>query len=371
MSGSAGVQTDAAPLLELADLSLRVGEFALRDVSLQLGGGDYLVLLGPSGCGKTTLLRAIAGYYRTGADMIRLSGRPIGVMPPHRRRVGYVAQTVDLFPHMDVARNVAFGLRYLRLPRRERRRRLDRIVDLLGLRPLLERHPAMLSGGESKRASLARSLAVEPRVLLLDEPLSMLDPNARAAMLGTLRTIHRELGTATIHVTHEREEAWALAERGPDGREAGRVAVMRDGVIEQAGPVEELFRRPTSRFVAEFLGGANVFPATFERGPAGWEAVLEWGRLALAGPVEFERGWVQIRPESLVAVPEAGPGAVTGTVRSVSDRGIYRELTVELPGGHALRVHVAGASAPPARPGEAIHLRCATPPHPIRGGADA
>lgn len=367
MSGSAGVQTDAAPLLELEGLGLRVGAFALRNVSLRLGGGDYLVLLGPSGCGKTTLLRAIAGYYRTGADVIRLSGRPVGNVPPHKRGVGYVAQTVDLFPHMDVAHNVAFGLRYLRLPRRERRRRLDRIVDLLGLRPLLERHPAMLSGGESKRASLARSLVVEPRILLLDEPLSMLDPNARAAMLGTLRTIHRELGTATIHVTHEREEAWALAERGPDGREAGRVAVMRDGVIEQAGPVEELFRRPGSRFVAEFLGGANVFAATFERG----EAVLEWGRFALAGPAGFERGWVQIRPESLVAVPEGGQGAVTGTVRSVSDRGIYRELTVELPGGHALRVHVAGASAPTARPGEAIHLRCATPPHPIQGTDDA
>jgi ABC-type Fe3+/spermidine/putrescine transport system ATPase subunit len=142
---------------------------------------------------------------------------------------------------------------------------------------------------------------------------------------------------------------------------------MRDGAIEQTGPVEELFRRPGSRFVAEFLGGANVFPAAFE----GAEAILEWGRLALAAPVEFKAGWVQVRPESLVLVPEGADGTVAGTVRSVSDRGIYRELTVDLPGGHVLRVHVAGGERSPARPGEAVHLRCATPPHPIRGTDDA
>ena len=359
--------SQAAPLLELVGLSLKLGGFALRDVSLRLGAGDYVVLLGPSGCGKTTLLRSVAGYYRTEAGAVRLAGQPVGHLPPQKRGVGYVAQSVDLFPHMDVQQNVAFGLRYVKLDRAERRERLERIVDLLGLRPLLDRQPAGLSGGESKRVSLARSLVVEPRVLLLDEPLSMLDPNARTAMLDTLRAIHRALGTATVHVTHEREEAWALAERGPDGRDAGRVAVMRDGAIEQTGPVEELFRRPGSRFVAEFLGGANVFPATFE-GP---EAVLDWGRLALAEPAAFERGWVQIRPESLAIVRAPAGDTVAGTVRSASDRGIYRELTVELPGGHALRVHVAGAGRAPAQPGEVVHLRCATPPHPIRGTDDA
>jgi ABC-type Fe3+/spermidine/putrescine transport system ATPase subunit len=190
----------------------------------------------------------------------------------------------------------------------------------------------------------------------------MLDPNARAAMLDTLRTIHRELGTATIHVTHEREEAWALTER-----DAGGVAVMRNGAIEQTGTVEELFRKPQSRFVAEFLGGANVFRATFERG----DAVLAWGRLPMAEPPAFERGWVQIRPESLALVAEPGAGTVTGTVRSASDRGIYRELTVEMPDGHALRVHVAGAARVSALPGETVYLRCATPPHPIRETTDA
>jgi len=366
MTEVATAREPSAPVLELRRLSLTLGGFALREVSLRLGRGDYLVLLGPSGCGKTTLLRCIAGHYRAEPAALLMAGAPVGDVPPHRRRVGYVAQAVDLFPHLDVARNIAFGLRYVHLTGEQRQARFDRIVDLLGLRELLRRDPATLSGGESKRVTLARSLVVEPRVLLLDEPLSMLDPNARNAMLAALRLVHEELGTAAIHVTHEREEAWALA----GGGAAGRVAVMRGGRIEQAGPVEELFRRPKSRFVAEFLGGANVLPARFEKEGGAWLAVLDWAQLKLAGPVGFGRGWVQIRPESLALVPTAADGVVTGRVLGLSDRGIYRELAVEVAGGRVLRVHLSGA-AEVITPGQSIHLRCVTPPHPIPEDADA
>ena len=366
MTGPTGAREPDAPLLELRGLRLVLGDFSLRDVSLRLGAGDYVVLLGPSGCGKTTLLRCVAGHYRTAPGMVRLAGTPMGRTPPQKRHVGYVAQAVDLFPHLDVARNIAFGLRYLGLERALRRARFDRIVELLGLRSLLGRDPAMLSGGESKRVALARSLVLEPRVLLLDEPLSMLDPNARESMLATLRRIHTELGTATVHVTHEREEAWALTE----GDESGRVAVMRDGRIEQVGPVGELFRRPGSRFVAEFLGGANVFPARFERRAGRWLAVLDWAEFALPEAVGFESGWVQMRPEDLTPVEVEGVGVVAGRVLRAADRGIYRELAVQVPGGHVLRVHLPGGAAAVA-PGERILLRCTRAPHAIPEQSDA
>lgn len=344
------------PLLEMVDLNLKLGGFTLGPLSLLLARGDYLVLVGPSGCGKTSLLRTIAGVYAAESGRICLEGRDVNQLPPQKRGVGYVAQAVDLFPHMSVAKNVAFGLSYLKLSREEKRRRLDRMADLLGLRDLLPRNPSTLSGGEGRRVALARSLVVNPRVLLLDEPLSMLDHNARTGMLDILKTIHQELGTATIHVTHDREEAWASS---------GQCAVMRRGRIEQVGPVSDLFRQPGSRFVAEFLGGSNVFPARFEERAGRWFAILDWAEFALAAPVGFGRGYLQIRPESLVLAPQEGPGTIRGMVRSIADRGIYSEIVVEVPGGSILQVHMVTASCPELRVGNSINLRCATAPHAI------
>ena len=232
-------------LLAARNLTLRLGGFTLGELSLDLAPGDYLVLLGPSGCGKTTLLKAVAGICRPGRGEILLDGRDVTHIPVEKRGLGYVAQAADLFPHMDVAGNVAFGLRYLGLPKDERDRRFERTADLLGIRGLLSRRSWTLSGGEGKRVALARCLATSPKVLLLDEPLGGLDPNAKLAMLDVLRTIHGELGTATIHVTHDFQEARAI------GR---RCAVMREGRIEQIGPQEDLFREPATPFVAEFLG---------------------------------------------------------------------------------------------------------------------
>ena len=224
---------------------MRLNGFALQGISLSLMRGDYLVLLGPSGCGKTTLLRTLVGAHSVEAGQLFLEGEEAGSLPPHLRRIGYVAQSADLFPHMDVAANIRFGLAYLPLTAQEKRLRFERIVELLGVRALLSRRPANLSGGEGKRVAMARSLVVAPRALLLDEPLSGIDEHARPEMLRTLLMLHDELGTATIHVTHGRDEARRIG---------GRCAVMRAGWIEQAGTAEEIFRAPATPFVAEFLG---------------------------------------------------------------------------------------------------------------------
>ena len=344
------------PLLEMNDLSLKLGDFTLGPLSLSLAPGDYLVLLGPSGCGKTSLLRTVAGVYPIASGRVRMDGCDVGHLPPQKRSVGYVAQTANLFPHLNVAKNVAFGLAYLSLSSKEKQRRFERMVSLLGLQDFLERRPATLSGGESRRVALARSLVVNPRVLLLDEPLSMLDHNARTNMLDILMMIHDELGTATIHVTHDREEAWALNQR---------CAVMRQGRIEQSGSVNELFRQPNTRFVAEFLSGSNVFRARFERRGTRWVAVLDWAEFDLAGAVDFEEGFLQIRPESFLISPQQDTGTLRGVIRSLADRGIYSEILVEVANGNVLRVHTPTAGAADLQVGNSISLKCATPPHAI------
>jgi len=235
-------------LLEIRRLKLRLGEFALGEIFLRLARGDYMVLLGPSGCGKTTLLRAVAGLFGLPPGRLWLDGVDIGSLPPQKRRIGYVSQTTDLFPHLSVEQNIGFGLRYLGLTRAERRERVERMAKMLGVSGLLKRNTINLSGGEGKRVALARGLVVNPRILLLDEPLNGVDHYAREGMFDVLRMIHDELGTATIHVTHDREEAWAVG---------GRYAVMREGLIEQTGTSDELLNAPKTPFVEAFLGGGR------------------------------------------------------------------------------------------------------------------
>ncbi|HOX05442.1 MAG TPA: ABC transporter ATP-binding protein [Planctomycetota bacterium] len=351
----------SSAVLELRGLELALGAFRLGPVSLELAAGDYLVLLGPSGCGKTSLLKAIAGFHATAAGQLLVEGREAAGAPVHRRGIGYVSQTADLFPHLDVAGNVRFGQSYLRMTAAERRERFDAVVALLGLGGLLDREPATLSGGEARRVALARALAVSPRLLLLDEPLGMLDEQARPEMLETLKRLHAELGTATIHVTHEREEAWALE---------ARAAVMRQGRIEQVAPVGELFRRPATRFVAEFLGGANVLPARFEVRPGGKAfAILGWAEFGLSGAPGFADGWLLIRPEGLALAAPGSPGAFAATVRTVSDRGGHVEAALAVGGGNILRAHLVAENGAGLRAGAAVTLRLTAAPHAIPGDA--
>jgi iron(III) transport system ATP-binding protein len=221
----------------------------LKDVDLDIRPGELFAFLGPSGCGKTTLLRLIAGFNTADSGRVLTGGNDISGRPPWKRDVGMVFQSYALWPHMSVARNVAFGLEERRVPRADIARRVKAALDLVGLAALAERKPSQLSGGQQQRVALARTIAIEPKVLLLDEPLSNLDAKLRVQVRRELRDLQQRLGLTTIFVTHDQEEANAISDR---------IAVMNDGVVQQVGTPKELYERPANLFVANFLGTANI-----------------------------------------------------------------------------------------------------------------
>jgi putative spermidine/putrescine transport system ATP-binding protein len=239
----------ASAKVELVDLHRRYGEVrALDGLTLEIGPGELVALLGPSGCGKTTALRSLAGLERLDGGRILAGGRDITDVPANRRDMGMVFQAYSLFPHMTARENVAFGLRLRGIGTAERRRTADRFLDLVGLADRAQRYPHQLSGGQQQRVALARALAIGPRVLLLDEPLSALDAKVRAQLRDEIRRIQLELGTTTLFVTHDQDEALAMADR---------VAVMHAGRLEQVAPPVELYERPRTARVAEFVGLTN------------------------------------------------------------------------------------------------------------------
>jgi ABC-type Fe3+/spermidine/putrescine transport system ATPase subunit len=309
------------------NLSLRLGDFQLGPLSLQMDRTDYLVLLGPTGCGKTTLIKCIIGALGTERGHLFLDGSDIGVLAPNRRRVGYVAQITDLFPHLTVKENVGFGLRYMSLTAAERDARREKYLKLLNIEKLQDRSAQSLSGGESKKVSMARSLIVEPKLLLLDEPLGMLDHNERREMIEVLRTIHDELQTTTIHVTHDRHEAWGIAQK---------CAVMERGNLLEMGSVAELFRAPSTKFVAEFLGGTNIFKAKFDK----VVAQTSWGAVTVKKIADFTEGYILVRPEQISLATKERHKA-SGEVTAVRDFGEYIELVVQLKGSETLTAHVS------------------------------
>ncbi len=318
------------PGLLIDRVSHAAGAFRLGPLSLHVAPHAWFMLLGPSGSGKTTLLRLIAGALPAPAGALRLDGRDLGPLPPECRRVAYVSQQGDLFPHLSVAENVGFGLRFRRLPRSERAARVARLLDLFGIAHLAGRSAATVSGGEGRRVAVARALAPEPALLLLDEPLGMLDPNGRAELQTCLAQAHRALGTATVHVTHDRDEAWLM------GTACG---VILDGRLEQTGGVAEVFRRPVSAAAARFLGAANLVPAPFFGGPEGCEAT--------------------VRPEQLAVVAADAPGAVPAVVTALRDRGGLCDVTLAPLSGGAptLLAHVAWRQAADLAPGRRVGLR--------------
>ncbi len=232
-------------MIELSHLHVRCGEFALDDVSLRIGKGEYWVLLGPSGCGKSVLLQTIAGFFLPTEGQVLSDGRDITTLAPERRQIGLVFQQAALFPHLGVRANIEYGLRARRVPASEMRRRVDELIERLSLQTILPRPVATLSGGEAQRVAIARALAVRPALLLLDEPLSALDHNARLDLQTELGRLHRELGLTTLHVTHSRDEAEALADFS---------AVMLGGRVVQSGTLTQLREQPRCPFVARFLG---------------------------------------------------------------------------------------------------------------------
>jgi iron(III) transport system ATP-binding protein len=292
--------------VEARDVALAFGKTeVLRDIDLVVEPGEFFTLLGPSGCGKSTLLRLIAGFNRAQRGAIFIDGEDVTAVPPWKRDVGMVFQSYALWPHLTVAQNVAFGLEERRLPRDDIRRRTGNALDLVSLAELAGRRPHELSGGQQQRVALARTLAIEPRVLLLDEPLSNLDAKLRVHMRHELGQLQKRLGITTIFVTHDQEEALTTSDR---------VAVMHRGVIQQVGTPMDLFDRPASRFVAEFVGTINVVSGDLQKSIG--ESVLFVSPQAGAFPLPRTEempghGAVSIafRPHSLMLAES--PGAAT------------------------------------------------------------
>ncbi len=299
----------------------------LHDFALDIAPGEFVSLLGPSGCGKTTALRVLSGLESATGGAVLLGGRDVSGIPTNRRDIGMVFQSYSLFPHLRVIDNVAFGLRRRRVAKRVAARRASDALELVGLGHLADRFPHQLSGGQQQRVALARALVTEPRVLLLDEPLSALDAKVRVQLRDEIRRIQLRLGITTVFVTHDQEEALAVSDR---------IAVMNAGRIEQVGSPEDLYLRPASPYVAAFVGVSSVVPGVVAAG-----AVHVWGqRLSSHSPVADGSVDVFIRPENVRLVSEGG---VPATVQETTFLGGFRRTLVRAADGTLLTVqHAAG-----------------------------
>ena len=323
-------------MIEVNSLCYEVGSFALRDISVQIASNEYFALLGPTGSGKTLLLKCICGLIRPDRGAIVINGRDVTRLEPRLRRVGYVPQDYGLFPHMSVEANLSFPLRAQRVRRRERRERTASLIGILRLGPLLKRSPAHLSGGERQRVALARALAARPALLLLDEPVSALDEASRDRVCAELRRVHQELGIATIHVSHNLEEALEVSDRA---------GVMQNGQLVQTGPMPQVLRQPKDENVARLLRAENIFTGAATPNADGTSTVALAGqRLALPTRHEGEVTFMA-RPEMLeVTQPDAATGqAIRARLERVTDRGPYRRL--EFGGSVPLIVYVPARGA--------------------------
>ncbi|HEX6536778.1 MAG TPA: ABC transporter ATP-binding protein [Gemmatimonadaceae bacterium] len=339
----------SAGTLSLERLTRRFGgaRAAVDALSLEIAAGELLALIGASGSGKTTTLRMVAGYERPDEGRVRLDGRDITDLPPQRRDFGMVFQHYALFPHMSVGDNVAFGLEARGVPRRERRERAARALAGVGLDGAAARQVQSLSGGEQQRVALARALVFEPRVLLLDEPLSNLDPTLRRTTREELRATLRRLGVTALFVTHDQEDAFAVADR---------VALLRHGRLLQVGAPEALYDHPASREVAEFIGHATLLPGTWD----GTGVTVTVGgverRLIGDAPPDFEARanvLAVLRPDALAFVPKDAPGAWPGVVTARRFAGALLAYRVRLDGSAEVEVMSADRSV---REGDAVAL---------------
>ena len=330
----------AAPLITFEHVTKRYGAVtAVDDVSLEIGAGEFFALLGPSGCGKTTLMRLIAGFETPDAGRILIDGQDMAAMPPHARPVNMMFQSYALFPHMDVARNIGFGLVQAGRPRHEIEARVGELLRLVQLEGLGARKPDQLSGGQRQRVALARALARKPRLVLLDEPLAALDRKLREETQFELMRLQRELGTAFMLVTHDQDEAMVMAHR---------IAVMRAGRIEQLGAPRAIYEEPASRFVAGFIGEVNLFEGVIERVEGGLSLVRLKGLGALTpvaglGAVGASVT-LAVRPERMLLQLMHDEG-LPGVVLDRAYRGDTQVARVQLENGPLVRVARFGAEA--------------------------
>ena len=299
-------------------------EFQLKKINLEIKKGEFFVVLGPSGAGKTLLLEIIAGIHHPEDGKILFKGREITRFPPEKRKVGFVFQDYALFPHKQVWQNVEFGLHVKKIPRQEKIRRVEEMLNLIGILDLAKRFPDTLSGGEQQRVALARALIIEPDIFLLDEPLSALDQNLRLKMREELIKIHRKLKITTVYVTHDRIEAITLADR---------IAIMNEGEIVQVGTPNEIFRTPKNEFVAQFTGFENIFEGTSKFDPESKLAIVNCGNFEIQ-VVHSKEGRVKacIRPED-VAVSLRAPktsirNVLEGRIIGIQDQGVVVKLKI-------------------------------------------
>ena len=343
--------TDQTPsrglAVALSDLTRVYGAVkALDGFTLDLAPGELVALLGPSGCGKTTALRILAGLDRATSGTVSVGGKDLTRVPASKRDMGMVFQAYSLFPHMTVIDNVAFGLKMRGRNGASRRTRAGDMLDLVGLGEHADRYAHQLSGGQQQRVALARALAIEPSVLLLDEPLSALDAKVRVQLRDEIRRVQIEVGTTTLFVTHDQEEALAVADR---------VGVMNAGRLEQLAPPAELYSAPASRFVGEFVGLSNRLPAHVTDGVA---AVLGREVPVLPGSTTGA-GHALVRPESVSVVADA---AGTATVATVMFLGPLSRVTSTLADGTDVVAQLASADALRLQPGDAVRLEVAPTP---------
>jgi putative spermidine/putrescine transport system ATP-binding protein len=363
------------PALVLRGVHKRFGEFSAVDgIDLEVRRGEFLTLLGPSGSGKTTTLRMIAGFLTQDEGSIEIAGKEMRQVPPYRRDVGMVFQNYALFPHMTAAQNVAFPLQMRRISRREQKARVAEALDLVELGTFGDRYPRQLSGGQQQRIALARAIVFRPRLLLMDEPLGALDRKLREALQLEIIRISRQLQSTVVYVTHDQEEALVMSDR---------IAIFNQGRIQQQGTGEDLYERPTSVFVADFVGESNMFRGRLERdGDGTWlvRGVWRW-RVdptvpGATGLVDGDAATLVIRPEHLRVVAADGPRSDLNGVEAAVTEMLYlgptRKLELALPDGLAAVVREPAGTAGDWRPGDRVRLewsvdRAVVVPDPARG----
>lgn len=352
---AAGAARASGAAVRLRQLTKRYGGRAAVDrISLDIEVGEFMTFLGPSGSGKTTTLDMIAGFNRTTEGSITVDGVDVAELPPHRRDLGMVFQHYALFPHMTVAKNIAFPLQQRKVPKAEIAERVAEALRMVRLEEMADRLPSQLSGGQQQRVALARAVVFNPRVLLMDEPLGALDKKLREQLQGEISRMHRELGITFVFVTHDQEEALALSDR---------IAVFNEGRIEQVGTPEELYERPGTLFVARFLGESNVFTGRCTAPGVlacdGYELAVPAAPAnapATASDAVHEEVALVVRPERMrLLVPdEAAPeghNVLDGTVAEIVYFGAHRRVAVDLTCGERVQLREAAGAEQPLRPG--------------------
>jgi spermidine/putrescine transport system ATP-binding protein len=342
--------------IHLEELCKKFDDFVAVDgIDLYMPPGEFFTLLGPSGCGKTTTLRMVAGFERPTSGRILLDGSDVANTPPHQRNVNTVFQSYALFPHLDVAKNVAFGLKYQKVSKEERAKRVGEALELVDMTEFARRKADQLSGGQQQRVALARALVLRPRVLLLDEPLGALDAQLRKNLQVELKALQAELGITFVFVTHDQAEALTMSDR---------IAVMNGGRVEQAAPPKAIYEEPDTVFVADFLGVSNLIGAT-AMGPDGDACAVQVGDRTLRARqgATDARGDVKvmIRPERIGVEPHSNQGEerLPGMVENSVYLGGAYELHVRVLGGELLKAMVpndGGVSASDLEPGAAVCL---------------